>query len=114
MALHSLENARRRAGALALLLALCAVGQRADAAPCPAIMFAIGLTIGLLTLFRPILIAFVPLAVSRDRFKSLVLVVAGAGPPCFVHGSLPPPVLTVRRYMDDLYLRRLRSINKCS
>jgi hypothetical protein len=80
MALH----ARRRAGGLALLLALCAFGQRADAAPRPAIMFAIGLTIGLLTLFRPIFIGFVPLialAVPRDRFKSLVLVVAGAGPP---------------------------------
>jgi hypothetical protein len=92
MALHGLENARRRAGGLALLLALCAFGQRADAAPRPAIMFAIGLTIGLLTLFRPIFIGFVPLialAVPRDRFKSLVLVVAGAGPP-LLHARQSP------------------------
>jgi hypothetical protein len=69
---------------VALLLSLCAFGQRADAVPRPAIMFAIGLTIGLLTLFRPIFIGFVPLiavAAPRDRIKSLVLVVAGAALP---------------------------------
>jgi hypothetical protein len=69
---------------VAMLLALCAFGQRADTSPRPAIMFAIGLTIGLLTLFRPIFIGFVPLmalAVPRDRLKSLVLVVAGAALP---------------------------------
>jgi hypothetical protein len=69
---------------VALLLALCAFGQRTDAVPRPAMMFVIGLTIGLLTLFRPIFIGFVPLmalAVTRDRFKSLVLVVAGAALP---------------------------------
>jgi 4-amino-4-deoxy-L-arabinose transferase-like glycosyltransferase len=69
---------------VASLLALCAFGQRADAVPRAAIVFAIGLTIGLLTLFRPIFIGFVPLiavAVPRDRVKSLVLVVAGAALP---------------------------------
>jgi hypothetical protein len=66
---------------VALLLALCVFGQRADAAPRPAIMFAIGLAIGLLTLFRPIFIGFVPfiaLAVPRERLESLTLVAVGA------------------------------------
>jgi hypothetical protein len=69
---------------VALLLALCAFGQSANAVPRPAIMFAIGLTIGLLTLFRPIFIGFVPLmalAVPRDRLKSLAVVIAGAALP---------------------------------
>jgi hypothetical protein len=68
----------------ALLLALCVFGQRADGAPRPAIMLAIGLTIGLLTLFRPIFLGFVPsmaLAVPRDRLKTLALVLAAAALP---------------------------------
>jgi 4-amino-4-deoxy-L-arabinose transferase-like glycosyltransferase len=69
---------------IAVLLALCALGQRTDGASRLAIMVAIGLTIGLLTLFRPIFIGFVPLmalAVRRDRLKSLAFVVVGAAVP---------------------------------
>jgi hypothetical protein len=51
--------------------------------PRPVIMFVIGLTIGLFTPFWPVFIGFLPLlalAVPRDRFKSLALVVVGAAP----------------------------------
>jgi hypothetical protein len=69
---------------VALLLALGVFGQRSDTTPRPAVMLAIGLTIGLLTLFRPIFIGFAPLialAVPRDRLKALGLVAAGAALP---------------------------------
>ncbi len=69
---------------VALLLALCVVARREDESPRPAVMVAIGIVLGLLTLFRPIFIGFVPLmglAVTRHRIKTLLLVAAGAAAP---------------------------------
>src|SRR6516165_4945370 len=47
-------------------------------------MVALGVVIGLLALFRPIFVGFVPLmalAVSRDRLKCLVLMLVGVALP---------------------------------
>ncbi len=66
---------------VALLLALCVVARRPDETPRPAVMVTIGIVLGLLTLFRPIFIGFVPLmglTVSRHRIRTLLLVAAGA------------------------------------
>jgi 4-amino-4-deoxy-L-arabinose transferase-like glycosyltransferase len=69
---------------VALLLGLCALGRSDDASRGPAVMIMIGIVIGLLALFRPIFIGFVPLialAVTRNRLKCLVLVAVGAAVP---------------------------------
>ena len=68
----------------ALLLALCVVARAEDETPRPAVMVLIGIVLGLLTLFRPIFIGFVPLmglAVTRHRLEALLLVAAGVAVP---------------------------------
>jgi len=69
---------------VALLLALCVVARAEDETPRPAVMVLIGFVLGLLTLFRPIFIGFVPLmglAVTRRRLEALLLVAAGVAVP---------------------------------
>lgn len=69
---------------VALLLGLCAVGRWDDTATRPSVMVALGMTVGVLALFRPLFVGFLPLlalAVTRSRLKCLILVLVGAAVP---------------------------------
>ena len=69
---------------VALLLALCTLYPLIDARWRFLLIVALGVTVGLLALFRPLFAAFVPvmaLAVPKDRLKCLALLIVGAALP---------------------------------
>lgn len=69
---------------IALLLAMCALYPLINNKVAVILMIALGITIGLLALFRPLFAAFVPfmaLATPKDRLKCLVLLAFGAALP---------------------------------
>jgi len=69
---------------VAFLLALCTLYPLIDARWRFLLIVALGMTVGLLALFRPLFAAFVPviaLAVPKDRLKCLALLIIGAALP---------------------------------
>jgi hypothetical protein len=95
-------------------LGLCAVGRWDDKHWRPALMVALGVVIGLLALFRPIFVGFVPLmalAVSRDRLKCLILMLVGVALPVapwlirnmLADGLVTTPSALAMTMMDGAY-----------
>ncbi len=69
---------------VALVLAVCAAGPPERAERPAGIFVLLGISIGLLAMFRPLFAAFAPLpaiALSKSRFKGALLLIAGAALP---------------------------------